>query len=86
MSHKNMTEPTTTQADTEKELQERLAKFMDAYKKLVDEHQADFAAFPVFVPDGQGAFKVIIQMQPVDMRNRPQKSPFVAPAKDDKQA
>lgn len=57
---------------------ERIAAFIDAYGALVKEHGVDFASYPVFVPDGQGGFKVVIQNTPVDIKNQPTKSPFVA--------
>lgn len=59
-------------------LDERIKAFLEAYGELVKQHEVDFATYPVFVPDGQGGFKVIIQNTPVDMRNQPKKSPFVA--------
>lgn len=55
--------------------QERIGKFLEAYGALVKEHGVDFASYPVFVPDGQGGFKVIVQNTPVDIKNQPQKSP-----------
>lgn len=56
---------------------ERASNFITAYGELVKEHGIDFATYPMFVPDGQGSFKIIVQNQPVDIRNQPVKSPFV---------
>jgi hypothetical protein len=54
---------------------ERIGKFVEAYGALVKEHGIDFASYPVFVPDGKGSFKIIIQSQPVDIANQGVKSP-----------
>lgn len=59
------------------DLQERANEFVKEYGELVKKHGVDFASYPVFVPDGQGGFKVVVQNTPVDIRNQPKKSPFV---------
>ncbi len=56
----------------------RFTAFMKEYGELVDKHKTDFASYPVFVPDGQGGFKIVIQSTPVDITKHPQKSPFMA--------
>lgn len=58
--------------------QERVQGFLTKYGELVKETSIDFASYPVFVPDGQGGFKVIVQNTPVDISNHPTKSPFMA--------
>jgi hypothetical protein len=63
---------------TEAERQEKGTAFLKEYGELVEKHQMDFATYPVFVPDGQGGFKIVIQNTPVDMSNHPKKSPFIA--------
>ena len=65
---------------SEDQTNERAQEFLTKYKALVDEMQIDLATYPVFVPDGQGGFKVIVQTTPVDITNQPKKSPFVADA------
>lgn len=60
------------------EAQERITKFVEAYGKLTKKFNCDFVAYPVFVPDGHGAFKVVLQQSPVDTTNQPVKSPFIA--------
>ncbi len=60
------------------EEQTKNAEFLKEYGELVTKHQRDFASYPVWVPDGQGGFKTIIQNTPVDIKNQPKKSPFVA--------
>jgi len=63
------------------EHKEKAQKFLDAYGELVKEHEYDFATYPMFVPDGQGGFKIIIQSTPVSMAKKaeePIESPFVA--------
>jgi len=57
---------------------EKAQAFLKEYGELVEKHQMDLATYPVFVPDGQGGFRVIIQSTPVDISNQPKKSPFVA--------
>ena len=65
--------------DVEKdEVQVRGEAFLEDYKKLLDKHDYDFVSFPQFIPDGQGGFKVVVQTVPVDTKNQPKKSPFVA--------
>lgn len=58
--------------------QERIQDFLTKYGELVKATNIDFATYPVFVPDGQGGFKVIVQNTPVDISNQPKKSPFMA--------
>lgn len=63
------------------EQKEKAQKFLDAYGELVKEHQIDFATYPMFVPDGQGGFKIIVQSTPVDISKKPEgsvESPFIA--------
>ena len=60
----------------------KIQEFLEKYKALVDEMQIDFATYPVFTPDGQGGFKVIIQNTPIDITPKEKKeegvpSPFV---------
>ena len=54
--------------------EERVQDFIERYGKLVEECKVDWANYPVYVPDGQGAFKVVIQSTAVDMTNVPVKS------------
>ncbi len=63
---------------TEEERKVKGEAFMKAYGELVTEHQIDFATYPVFIPDGQGGFKIVVQSTPVDISNQPKKSPFIA--------
>lgn len=60
------------------EQKKRGEDFMKEYGELVKKHNYDFAAYPVFVPDGQQGFKVVIQQTPIDISNLPQKSPIMA--------
>lgn len=58
----------------------KLQEFLDRYKALVDEMKVDFASYPVFIPDGQGGFRVVIQSSTVDIsgkKEEPVPSPFV---------
>lgn len=58
--------------------EEALKAFIDKYGELVKEHNLDFAAYPVWIPDGSGGWKTIVQQSPVDVTDQPKKSPFVA--------
>jgi hypothetical protein len=62
---------------TEEERQEKGAVFLKEYGELVEKHQMDFATYPVFIPDGQGGFKIIVQSTPVDISEQPKKSTFM---------
>ncbi len=71
--------PVVPETDAAKDpTQERIQDFLTKYGELVKETKIDFASYPVFVPDGQGGFKVIVQNTPVDISNQPTKSPFIA--------
>lgn len=59
------------------EQQKRIKAFLEAYGKLVDEHEVDFANYPIWVPDQNGSFKCMVQSTPVDIKDRPKPSPFV---------
>lgn len=62
------------------DFQERSATFIKEYSELVAKHQIDFASYPVYVPykDVPGAFITLLQNTPIDIKNQPKKSPFVA--------
>jgi len=62
----------------QEELNERFNGFIKEYGDLVMKHKVDFASYPMFVPDGQGGFKIVCQNTPVDISQHPLKSPFVA--------
>jgi len=68
---------TTQETPVEKTQADREA-FIKEYGELVTKHGFDFASYPVWVPDGSGGFKTMIQSTPVDISKQPQKSPFVA--------
>lgn len=42
--------------------------FVKAYGELVQEHNMDFAHYPVYMPDGNGGFKTVIQSTPVFLK------------------
>jgi hypothetical protein len=51
--------------------------FVTEYGELVKKHGIDFAQYPVWVPDGNGGFKTILQNAPVFMKKEGD-APFVA--------
>lgn len=52
------------------EVQVRADSFLKEYGELVEKYNIDFATYPVFVPDGNGGFRVIVQNTPVDIRKK----------------
>lgn len=56
----------------------RVDDFMAEYKALVDKHKVDFANYPVYMPDGSGGFKTVLQSTPVDITKLSVKSPFIS--------
>ena len=56
---------------------EEQAAFIEEYGALVEKHKIDFAAYPMFVPDGEGSFKIMVQTQAVSTKEQPVKSPFI---------
>lgn len=54
----------------------RRKAFLEKYGALVKETQCDFFSTPAFVPMGQGMFGVAMNMQIVDTKYLPQKSPI----------
>lgn len=57
---------------------EKIQLFIKEYGELVEKHGVDFANYPMFVPDKDRGFRVIVQTVPVEMKEQPQKSPFIA--------
>lgn len=64
--------------EPKEEVKNEMKSFIDEYGELVKKYGFDFASYPVWVPDGQGGFKTIVQTATVNMKDLPQKSPFVA--------
>lgn len=64
---------------TEEERAEKGTAFMKEYGELVEKHQVDFATYPVFIPDGQGGFKIVVQSTPIDISKKPE--PLIAKEK-----
>lgn len=57
--------------DTEiKDVEARIALFRDEHKALVDKHQVDIAAFPMYVPSAQGTYQTIVRMDYTDLKYR----------------
>lgn len=52
------------------EAQERASSFVKEYGELVKKHNIDFAAFPQYVPDGNGGFRTVVQNVPVDITKK----------------
>ncbi len=60
------------------ELNGRVTDFLKEYGELVGKHKVDFATYPMFIPDGNGGFRVITQSTPVDVSNQPIRSDFMS--------
>lgn len=66
----NKTEPT--------EEQKEIDAFLKEYGEIVAKYKLDILAIPSFIPDGQGAWKVVINTRVVSTKDQPVKSPFMA--------
>lgn len=51
--------------------------FLEGYKKLRDECEIDFVAFPVFSPNTRGTFDVVLQNDLADLKYTSMPSPFI---------
>lgn len=71
------TAKTAVEMEAPEAIKARAELFIKEYGELIAKHGMDFGSYPMFVPDGQGGFKIVVQTVPMDMRNRPQASPFV---------
>lgn len=61
----------------DEETKKKIDVFLKEYGELVAKHKVDIVAFPMFQPDGNGGFKVMVHSQAVSTENQPIKSPFV---------
>ena len=63
-----------------KDFETRKAEFLEflktVYREKMVELQCDMMSVPLYVPDGQGGFRVVIDTSVVDISNSPMKSPF----------
>lgn len=55
-------------------------KFLKEYGELVKKHGIDIVAYPNYIPDGSGGWKLIISTQTVSSKEEGIKSPFVPEA------
>ena len=62
--------------ETEQEKQERLDNFKEAYKKLTEQFSADYANYPMYMPNPNGTFQLTINSQVIDLKDRPTQSPL----------
>jgi hypothetical protein len=61
------------------EQQKQINDFIKAYGELVKLHKVDFLSYPMFQPDGNGNWTVVVQTQAVLSKEEEGiKSPFVA--------
>lgn len=77
MSEKTISEKIEEEVKAEDILADRIAEFLREYGELTVKHKIDFAQYPVWIPDGTGGFKTVLQNTPIDMSQMPQKSPFI---------
>ena len=64
-------------SDKKNDAQKRIDTFMKRYEALVKELKVDFFTYPAYVPDGQGAFRTVIQTTPMDTTETGIKSPII---------
>lgn len=57
----------------------RADAFIKDYGDLVAKHNIDFAHYPVYMPDGAGGFRTVLQTAPVDISKNEQ---FVTSSKE----
>jgi len=62
----------------DEETKKKAEAFLKEYGELVEKHKMDFANYPVYMPDGQGGFKTLIQCTPVSTEKLSKPSPFMA--------
>lgn len=67
----------TPEQIAQEDLNNRVNAFLKDYGELVGKYKIDFATYPMFVPDGQGGFRVVNQSTPVDVSNQPIRSNFM---------
>ena len=48
--------------------EERAKKFMEEYRKLVEEYGVDFYAQPVFIKTNHGTFEIGVQVVTIDVK------------------
>jgi hypothetical protein len=60
-----------------KDAEERVELFLERYEALVKELEVDFANYPIYIPDGGGGFRTVLQSKPIDIKALPQQSNFV---------
>ncbi len=57
--------------------EERKAAFLERYKVIMDELHIDLFSYPLYVADGAGGFKTVVQTDLVDTTDQLTPSPFV---------
>ena len=61
-------------------MEEKIKAFLEEYGVLVEKHKIDFASYPMWVPNKEGHWTMVVKTEPVDISNRPVKTPFVEKA------
>lgn len=65
----------------DEDFKKRSEDFVKEYGELVQKHQVDFIQYPMFVPkkddEKRSVFEVVLQNQPIDLKQVAVKSPFV---------
>ena len=62
--------------DKEADIKKRIDSFRDDYQTLIKKHQVDLTSYPVFVPNANGVYQVSVNVQIVDTKHLPIKSPL----------
>lgn len=63
-------------SNTDEGLEARKQEFLQQYKALIDEFKLDFMSRPIWIPDGQGGWKLVIETIIADTTDHPVPSPF----------
>lgn len=59
------------------EHKEDIELFLKEYGELVAKHKVDFANYPMFQPNKEGKWEIVVQAQAISIKDRPVISPFV---------
>lgn len=59
---------------------DKIDKFLEEYKDLTKRFGVDFVSYPMFVPNSDGSFKVVIQSTPVPVKEGKPDESFIEAA------
>jgi hypothetical protein len=57
--------------------QTKIDEFLKEYGELTKKHGVDFVSYPMYHPDKEGGFKLVVQTQAIEVQEKPKDS-FIA--------